>query len=512
MLKRIGANIAAQAIPQVLTFLDRFVFVGTLVRAWGPEVYADWALLFAGVGLISLGDLGLGIYFGNNWQHANAHGDTQRFNRLIGVALYCYLVLAAVVISLLLYCGLVLQPAELFSVRHMPAADARTVFVLLGLTMASMLMRGSISQVYRGRGEFARGTLVTTLPLAGYLLLGIPAAQFGAMPAVVACIYLGCDMLGTIFMVSDLKRREASLSLKPYRPSSEEVRDILSQGRWNLLLQGVPIAWLQVPVLMLGAIGIPGAALTGFLLLRTLINFLRSFTTIISLSAAVEIAPMLHRGQHDRLAPMLMTTGRSICGFVGAVCAGIAFFGEDFMALWSGRRDLFDSVTMYWMIAAAITGTAAMPLFALFMLGNRPKPAALASLLQLVLGLAACATLAVRYGPAGAAAGLALGEIAAAGFVLPLLARDHFMIDAIQYLKVCASALLLCSVWCGAVCWVIVAIVGSDTTARFLISAGLYGVLGFMPVMIAVLSPEHRSALMDKVMPFIRRLPFRLPR
>src|SRR5208337_2957082 len=113
MLARILRNTAAQSLTLLISFADRFLVVGILLRMWGPRVYSEWAVLLSCVGLFSLGELGLNIYYGNVLQKAWASEDRARFQRMISVAMACSLgVAAGLGVAGLIVLAIVDVPAE----------------------------------------------------------------------------------------------------------------------------------------------------------------------------------------------------------------------------------------------------------------------------------------------------------------------------------------------------------------------------------------------------------------
>lgn len=514
MLTRIGASFAAQLLSLALSFADRFLLVGILLRAWGPAVYADWAVLFASAGLLSLGEFGLGIYFGNVWQRAHASGETETFRRMVQVSIFCYCLLACILATIALALAVAVSGdlRQFLSIDSLSRTDTVVVFLLLAAISISGVLRGSISQIYRGRGEFARGIMVSSLSLAASLSCAIIAGLLGVTPVGLAIVYVVCDLLaGSTIIVRDISHRHPDLRLRPAKPTATELADIVTHAKWFAVQQGVPIAWLQTPVLLLGGLGVTGGALVSFVILRTLVNTARQMGMMLALSAGVEIAPAFHQGNREHIAGQLSAVATTLAAMVGALTAGMVLLAEDFVGLWTGRRDLFDAWTLFWLGAAAVIATPAIPLGTLFMLGNRPKPAALANLMQLGIGIVACAALAARFGAAGAAGGLALGEAVASGIVLPIFAQRHFGIDTPRYMTACMRAFLASVVWCGVVGGLAKLLIGSATPATFVVCAALWGLFGLAPAIAMSLPRPQRSRLKHALVTATTRL-LRRPR
>jgi O-antigen/teichoic acid export membrane protein len=513
MLKRIGASFAAQSLSLVLSFADRFVLVGILLRAWGPEIYADWTILLASAGLLGLGECGLGIYFGNVWQRTHALGDAISFRRLVQVSIFCYGLLCCILGTIVLGLVLASDLRHLLSIGSLSRHDTLVVFLVLAAVSISTILRGSISQIYRGRGEFARGILVSSLPLAASLSCATIAGMLSVMPVGLAVIYLMCDLLaGSAIIVRDISRRHPDLRLKPAQPTGTELADLVTHAKWYAVQQGAPIAWLQMPVLVLGSIGVTGSTLVSFVILRTLVNTARQLVMMLALSAGVELAPGAHRGDREHLAGHLSAVATLLAALVGALIAGIVLLGENFVGMWTGKRDLFDSWTLIWLVTAAIIATPATPLGVLFMLGNWPKPAALANLVQLGIGIVAGAALASRFGAAGAAAGLALGEAAASGVLLPIVAQRYLGIDYPRYIAGCIKSFLASTIVSGLACGLAVALIGSSTPITFVACAALWAFFGLAPAIYMSLPDRQRNRLNRALVTATSRHPGNGPR
>jgi len=499
MIDRVGSNLAAQLFTQALAFVDRFILVGLLVRAWGPWLYSDWVVLGAAAGLLSIFEFGLGIYFGNAWQQATATDERPRFVRLVKVSIACYLAIVGVLTFVTLTFVLLGEPTRVLAIQALPPSDTRLVFALLAASSIISILRGSISQVYRGVGQFARGTIVTAVPTALYLAGAVVAVPLGASLVGLALLHVLCDVAGALYLVFDLRRRVPDLNLMPSYPRREEATDILRFTRWNLVLMGAPVVLLHAPVLILGFVGVTGGALVGFVLLRTLANYLRTVASLVSIATAVEMVALLHKGASEQLKGTLAMTGRAISALISAMCVGVLLLGRDFIVLWSGRRDLFDSSTMQLLLLSAVSAAVSGPLWSLFMLANKPRPAAIAVLGQLGLTLAGCALLASPLGIAGVAAALLAGEILGSLVLVPMMGRHHFGIDLWRYLGACAVAGAAAASWSMMVLLVAIWLVGAQQPLGFVACTIVFAAIGLTPVVLASLPRSTRILLMNRL-------------
>ncbi|HMN38637.1 MAG TPA: hypothetical protein PKD49_13135, partial [Hyphomicrobium sp.] len=276
----------------------RFVVVGVLLRAWGPQLYSDWAALLSCAGLIAIGELGLNIYYGNTLQKAWTHRDTARFQRTVSIALFISGCLAILLGCIAIFIASTVDLHRGLSIGALPRAEAYGVLALLGWAALSRVARGSISQIFRGRQQFATGTMVDLAATAAMVSVTLAAAGLGARPLTLAALMAASDLLaGWGFMLYALKTRYRDLRLVPGRPSTAEFGDVGRHAKWLAVQQGTPVAWLQIPIVYLSSIGWMGAPLVGFVLSRTMVNFMRTLCNMLSIGSGVEIAAVHHAGQ-----------------------------------------------------------------------------------------------------------------------------------------------------------------------------------------------------------------------
>jgi O-antigen/teichoic acid export membrane protein len=500
MLKKISVNFLSQIWSLSISLADRVILIAILLRVCGAETYADWATLFAMASLISIGELGLNIYFGNQWQRAYAQKNEIEFQRFIGISLWIYAVLgtglALLVTGMVLFGNVALH----FNFHTLNVSASITIFLLLSGAQILRVMRGSISQIYRGRGQFASGTMVDSVAFGGVVFFVGVAALMGASPTIIAIIYLINDLvLGWGVMMFDLRRRFKSLRFLPIRPTAYEVKHIVSHGKWYALLQGAPIAWLQVPVLIISAVGFAGASLVGFLLARTLVNFTRQITEMLARSVGVETASAFHLEKKEELASTLSAFGRFLSGLNGGILGGIMVFGSTIIALWSGKPDLYNVWVFFWLLVPSVFIAPALPIKNVLMLGNLPRPVGLASILQILIGLPLSYGLAHYYGTAGVAAALAIGEVIALGIFLPSISFHHIGDRYLKYFSQCVTVFSLTWSWCALVAWLVLHIFDVNSFLMFVMAGTLWGLFGFLPTLLISTPKDKRLQIFSNI-------------
>jgi O-antigen/teichoic acid export membrane protein len=488
------ANFGAQALSLVSSLLERLIVVGLLLRFWGADVYAGWAVLLSAAGTLSLADLGMALYFGNLWQKTQARGETAELQRALGVSQFLYLALVLVLVA-----GgaiaLGLDTADALAAGRIGAPAATIILALLGAATVLRVARGGLAQLYRGHRQFARGILIDLAGPCAASAAGIVTALAGWSPTTLAALYLLCEItLGTALMRADLRRRFPTLRLRPIRPDARELEALLANAPWFGLLQGASVALLQAPVLILGATRAGAATLVGFVLARTLVNLARQIVTMLSLAFGVETAHDHHRGETESVVRSLFALGRVAVATTVAGSAAILLLGEGFVALWTGRPELFDRPAAAWLCAGAIVAAVTTPLATLLTLVNEQKPAAIAAAAQTLTMIVATLLLAPAHGGAGAGAGLLLGELVGAALVLTRLARRASLaLDCRAYAADCLGAAAQTAAWMSCVALAVGRIGDLRQPGAFIAAAGLTAALGVAPALLLSLPETARA-------------------
>jgi O-antigen/teichoic acid export membrane protein len=507
MLRKIGLNFFAQFTSLLLAFADRFLVVGILIKSWGAGVYANWAVLVSAAGLVALGEFGLNIYYGNVWQKADALGDDQHFQRMVRVALGVALPLGLGLLAILALAVSLTDVRRHLSITHLTTADCTFILVMLGLAAISTIMRGSISQIYRGRRQFAVGTMITQGSAVCAILSALLVAGTSAPPTLLAALYLTSELLaGWGLLLFDLKRRFTDLVFRPALPTRVEFLDIIHHVKWLAIPQVGPIAWLQLPVLLLGFFAIEGKEIVAFILARTLVNFSRQISSMISNSLGTELAHAAHAGSLSDVENWLTIFSKVLSAGAAAMMVAIMFFGAPFFAVWTGDPSLFHSQIIFWLLAGMLLATPAMALSSVFLLTNAPQPVAIAMLTQLAAAFALMPITIPQWGAAGAAAALAFSDVLANCIVLPLFARRHLDIGYLQHFSRCLMSMLLAALISGSVAFALTRIATPSTAASLVIMGTAWGLLGFLPAIYVALPLPQRQRLANILTTATRRI------
>ncbi len=284
----------------------------------------------------------------------------------------------------------------------------------------------------------------------------------------------------------------------PAWPRACEWRDAWRNTRWLALEQCAPVIWLQVPVLLLGTAGVGGAALMGFVLLRTLVGFARPLSTMFSIALGVELAGRIHAASETVTQP-IEEAGRLLSVAAGILGAAVWVFSEPLLAVWTSDHAAYDPYVVAWLVLGSWAAAPAAPVAKLLAFTNRAKPNAAAWTAQLVAGLGLAGLLVQPFGAAGVAAGLAIGEVLGMGIVLPLLTKQALALPA-RYWRKCGIALGASALWCLIVGAAVIHL-GIADVSQMVIAMLIWSLFGALPAfMITLPRRVWRGLRLQKVL------------
>jgi hypothetical protein len=457
MLRKSALNFASQAINFVVSFGDRILLVGLLIRSWGADVYSDWATLLAVAALLGLAELGFQIQYGNRLSMAKTRGDSAAYARTLGVGLFFYASLAAALTLLLIVILFGFDFALIFRLRNLDKVQAGLIFGTLAVTSIIHIGRAALSQIYRSQGEFHRGIVVDSAITALTIAAAVGAAFAGASPLMLAAVYLAAEIaLGWGGMSLDITRRYPRVRLWPQLPSRAELTDLRGALTFYALIQGLPVVWLNAPILIISVLALGGSGLVAFVVQRSLVNFGRTLSTMLSVAVGIELATLAYADARPELVRGVEALARLNAALAGALAAGLICFGPVVIGIWTAKPELASLLILAALVLPAIVTAASAPLSMLCMYADRPHTLGMALAVQLGLGVPATLLGGLEFGVVGVAFGVALGEIVGLGIILPLLAARSFHIAYAPLALRCLAISGLVGLWGAAMGWLVV--------------------------------------------------------
>lgn len=501
-LRRATSNIAAQVVSLAAGVIDRIVLVGLLLRVWGADTFASYAIVQSWAGLLLMVELGAQIYFQNEEQNAHVRGDKARFRRIAAIHLglsLCVVAPLAALFTLIVASG----SADIaLRLPHFDLVSARWMLWLLGIGNLLSVLRAPASTVFSATGDFAYVTLISAGSVVVNTLAAFAAVSLGAAPLTVAILFFLLYGVGAaLFFHLALRARRGEWSAPPALPSRAEFLGAVNHVKWFALQMIAPTVWLQTPVLVFASRGVAGAEIAAFLLMRTMVNQIRQSFQFAAVGAGLEIATYSHAGEHARAWEITAQVGRMTSVISGVFVGGILAFGPTVTYYWAGEAGLYDPrIAAAMLIPLLIVAPLQQPV-ALLQYANRSREIGLLRLGLVVFGPLGCVIGERLAGPPGVAAGLGVAEILAYALVAPRLAVmpsiSGFFPYYVKTLAIGGAAAALS----GGAAYGLHAFVRPVTLLPFLAEGMVWGCLIVLPLVYSALPEPLKRAARARLAP-----------
>ena len=431
------SNIAAQVIAFAASMVDRIVLVGILLRAWGPDVFSDFAVLQSAAQLVTIAELGMQLYFINVMQSAHVNGDRELFRRLSSIHLGVILTIVGALGCVVLGFGAFGDVGFLVNITHIEPVSALRIFILYACGNLLGIVRSTTTTIYIAAGDFAVSILVGACILMASTCVSVLVALAGGDALALAVVYFSCTgVLGLAYVQWDTRRRYPWRLGAPALPSYRELVDAARHVKWFALQILAPAVWLQLPVLILNAWKVSGHELTSFLLLRTMVNQIRLIFQFAAVGTGIEIATHAHRGELERAWRLSAVVGVLTTVLCAVSAAGIVAFGPIVTLYWTGDPTLFSQGMALLMLAPMLLVAPLQQPTSMLQFANMTLAPGLQRLLQIALGPVLCLAGQYAAGAMGLVAGLAIAEVIAFWSVVSLIARIEFFTGFARYAAV----------------------------------------------------------------------------
>lgn len=416
VVRRLALGFGLQWLNFAALLAAQFLAVPLCLAAWGAEVYADWLLLSATAGLLSLADLGFQGHLTNSLRLAWARGDWAGGQRVLQTGLCAYLGLTAVAATAV---AVLVQWGDVPAWLGVSRLDAPIpTLALLGAATIVLLPRGLVVSIHTAKGRFDRelaGFLLLQIAQQGSLIVGTAA---DASPLHVAAGYLAATVLfGWGALVWGLRRHHPEVSLRPLCPRPDEIRRLARQAPFHAVQQGTGVALLQAPVIALGYLAAP-AAVIAFTTMRTFTGLVRHVGVQFATATGLEMARLHARGDHPAAARLYAAT-TPMSGAMMGLIAGLALgIGEPFFAVWTHGAVDFDPVLAAAFLATALLMAPGYGATGLLRLADRARVVANGHLAQIGAAVALGLLAIPPMGALGAAVALGAAELLTSGAYL----------------------------------------------------------------------------------------------
>ncbi len=496
--RRASRNFLSQLAMLGVSFADRILFTGLLLRAWGTDTFSDWATLLAAGNLLVASEFGYQIVLGNSLVKAANRGRRRAFNRLVGLGMFFYLALCTALLTGMAAFVLTADLRKFFELVAIPRPVA--VFAPIVGYVCLRIARTGLTQIYRGKGEVHRIMWTEVRAMAAIFVVAAVAVVRGAGPQTVALIYLGVEAaVGGIWTLAVIRRGFADVALAPRLPRMPEVREIAAKLPWYGWFGTVNHVMVQVPVLLVAWLGLGGAPLTALVVQRTLVNFGKNIIGAVSLAVGIEIADAGGAADSPERKQAIFLLARSNVALAALMAAGLLSLGDSVVGAWTGRPDLGSWSILFWLLFPVVLSGPAIPLQIVTFYAGVPRPQAIASAAQVFVGLTAAWLAGIRFGAAGVAFGIGLGEAVGMGIVLPILAASHASVRYLDLLRECAAFFVGALAWGGLAGWGVDQVFDLGEPYQLVAGLACWVAVGAVPVVVASIPRPLRVRLFQLI-------------
>lgn len=385
---------------------------------WSPTRYGEWLTLSATVAYLSLLDLGMNMGAVNRLTQAHARGDLEEYRSIQRAAMTFYV--GAASMGTLVMAGVaVLAPwRATLGFTELGGGEVAGATWLLSCLIVWAMPSGLLVAIYRSTGDLATsqwiGNAQQTIAFVGTAV----ALLVGLGPVSIAAVQLAALAIVTGGAAVHLRRRAPAPFPSFGRWPRGTLPSLLRPSLLFVLVLAANALSLQGSVIVV-SLALGGAAVTMFVTLRTLANVIRQVVNVL----VIAVWPEVTRLETEGARPALRSAHALVTAATTAICIAFAaalwWEGAGVVASWTRGVLAPDVTTLRILLVLLVLQSPWVVSFGFVGASNRHGPTAVACLAASVIGVATAAVLVRRWGIAGVAAGLVVGDV---------LACSHFVV------------------------------------------------------------------------------------
>jgi O-antigen/teichoic acid export membrane protein len=418
---------------QFLNLGQQILIVPLYLKYWGPAVglsqnspslYGDWLELSSLTSYwFGMADAGMQAFVVNRLTGHYAQEKWQEFRADLASAGLMYLLVMSTALLVLISLTLTLPIGEHFQTQGRPLAPfAATVFGCLGAAVLVQIVSGFVSGLYRAMGQANKSPRVGFIQRSCFLLGTVLVLLLHGQPQHLALMQLSIAIVAVLWVAYDTQRIDKRVALTLQGARWKTARGFLAPSFMFLILdlgRGLTIQGMTVVVTET-----LGSAVL-FNTTRTMANFLRQITTVISNTVWPELTRINARGDKERLVlgHLLVVKLTSVLALIPA--AILFFSGTAVYQFWTRGRSVADETLLRLFLVDLVVGTPALASVVILQATSQVRSIAAFQSIAGVINVVACYFL-VRYmGLAGAAIAPLLMTVVLFGTWVPSHVQQH---------------------------------------------------------------------------------------
>jgi O-antigen/teichoic acid export membrane protein len=419
-------NVLSGAGSQAITAIAALWSIPQILQVVGAAGYGTYSIATALVGYLSIADLGLNNATLQRLARARATDDMSAF----GTAAATSLALLGGIGVLL---SIVLAAAAPFAGRHLAGelataaqqADVASAIRWCAVGAVPVFVRavpeGILSASEKLKGVYIASTVANLIRTVG----AVAAVRMYPSPVTPVIVMVFASVLQIVIVVPIAARSIPELRLGHCAVRLAELKALLHVSLPLWVSQGVGILANQIDRIVV-SVWFGLEAVGQYAIAQDLATRLWIVPYIFGRAYFPRIARDLTRDDPGAHEPTVRAYGIASVLACTIPAIPMAVFASDVLSAWTGRTDLGAAPTIFvWLAIGVIGNCSSLAVFAILQVKLRVRAIALSSIVPLAINVVGCAVLPRYFGPVGAAASWALGQVASS-IVLHAFVRRYY--------------------------------------------------------------------------------------
>jgi O-antigen/teichoic acid export membrane protein len=428
-----------------------------------------------------------------------SRGERQAFNRVLHHGLAIYLILMLVAVPVLMVGAYAMPWTELLNLNASTPVTVMMVIGVLGLYILANIPIGLVANIYRAKGEFALGSLVSSASLFTYVCATALTLWLGGGLVMLAAAHLAIVAATWAAIIVHQKRRYHDLRFGLRLPSRNEIRQAMTTSPSYAVVPAATALTLHGTVLIIAGLGAGVAEVVVFITIRTLTGVARAAAAQLGQAAGAEMSRQFAPGDFASLARLYAFLGRFCGTLTGGIAGLVAVIGPPFLAIWTLGKITLDPLAFWALLAAAALAAPAQAGHMVLHHINRPHAMALSYVAGGFGVIALCVLLVPRYGAGGAALAILIAELATIGVVVPWRAARAARVPALHHVAKTYLAAATAFAGSAGCAWLATAATGTGDLPRLIAAGAIWAVLLAGPALFILLTPGQRQWVKDRL-------------
>lgn len=440
--RRIALGWSATITDKMVVAITQLVSVPLLSIHWGVELYGLWSMLFAIPYLLALGDFGFASAATAQVTMEVARGNMAGARAAFHGSLRIVVFFTAVLFVLAGLACFLLPDAIWPNQAGFSPDDARVTAFAFSCYALLVVLGAMALVVFRSTGAMALGTVINSFTLAAETTVIALIVFNGGGLAAAALGMLGARAAGVLAMITIAWNRSPELRPGLSKPDRSVTSALVPAAMAGMAITLGNTLLVQGSVLALG-LAAGAAAVPAFIAARTLARLALQGAQTLALVLMPEFAVAMARGETEQANTLVGAVVLVALVLSSPVALGLAIWGPELIALWSGGALDAGRGLMIAMGLSALAGALWGPLSNLLLAINRQGSFSYMYILAAAIACVGIFGFSVRFGNVSAGVAFAVLDLTMLAIVAIAIAR--ICPNALRPSQLAAAAQLIIS-------------------------------------------------------------------